>query len=527
MKAKVWLISWLIIVVSALSVFGYWVYKIDPYFHYHKPYLERYFYVLNNQRCQNDGISEHFDYDALISGTSMTENFRTTEADKIFGCNSIKVAYSGGSYKEINDNIEKALLANKSLKTVIRCLDMERFLDSSDNMRTDLGNYPTYLYDNNPFNDVKYLLNRDVIFGRVYQMTLDNDKEGFKPGITTFDNYSRWQASYIFGINTVSPNGVTVTETEQLHLSDEEKKIIRKNIEQNVTGVADKYPNVDFYYFYPPYSVVTWNNWKTQGNLYKQLEAEEYITELIIPHKNIHLFSFNNRTDITADLNNYKDGAHYGCWINSLMLKWMHDGQYQLTEDNYKDYLKQEYDFYTTFDYASVNGQEDYEADFYAAALLNEELTGIRPLDVLNDSAVEVSISGADYKYDGENKVVVDCHGSLAREPGGEDLTKYLRDKEFIGVKFNVNMNDGYNYLVFNGQKIANHGRLAAYVYDSDGEVVGKAEADYLDLDNEVHQYVIDISMINGNVTIVLNGGYIDSTGSADSGYQFSNIYMY
>ena len=110
MKVKIWLISWLIIVVSALSVLGFWVYKIDPFFHYHKPDLEGYFYPLNNERSQNDGISKYFDYDALISGTSMTQNFRTTEADKIFGCNSIKVAYSGGSYKEINDNIEKPLL---------------------------------------------------------------------------------------------------------------------------------------------------------------------------------------------------------------------------------------------------------------------------------------------------------------------------------------------------------------------------------------------------------------------------------
>ena len=174
MKVKIWLISWLIIVASALSVLGFWVYKIDPFFHYHKPDLDGYFYSLNNQRSQNDGISKHFDYDALISGTSMTENFRTTEADKIFGCNSIKVAYSGGSYKEINDNIENALEANKDLKLVIRCLDMGKFLSPYDDMRTDLGKYPTYLYDSNPLNDVEYLLNRDVIFGRAYQMTLDN-----------------------------------------------------------------------------------------------------------------------------------------------------------------------------------------------------------------------------------------------------------------------------------------------------------------------------------------------------------------
>ena len=132
MKAKVWLISWLVIVISALSVFGYWVYKIDPYFHYHKPDLDKYFYTLNNQRSQNDGIIKHFDYDAIITGTSMTENFRTSEADEIFGFHYIKVSFSGGTYKEINDNIEKALSINKNLKTVIRCLDLSHFFALPD-----------------------------------------------------------------------------------------------------------------------------------------------------------------------------------------------------------------------------------------------------------------------------------------------------------------------------------------------------------------------------------------------------------
>ncbi len=528
MKAKIWLISWLIIVVSVLSVFGFWVYRIDPFFHYHKPILDRYFYPLNNQRSQNDGISKHFEYDALITGSSMAENFRTTEADKIFGCNSIKVAYSGGSYKEINDNIERALEANDRLELVIRCLDMGRFYDAYDVIRIDLGDYPTYLYDNNPFNDVKYLLNRDVVFSRVYQMTLDNDKEGFKPGITQFDDYSRWQSSFVFGINTANPSGVTLTAKEQFHLTKEEKEVISKNIEFNVTSIADEHPNVEFYYFYSPYSVLSWNAWRTDGTLYKMLEAEAYITELIVPHKNIHLFSFNNRTDITTDLNNYKDAGHYACWINSLMLKWMHAGQYQLTEDNYKDYLEQEYNFYTTFDYESINGQIDYEADFYAAALLNKELTGIDPLDVLNDDKVSVTINGAEFfKDENGRNAIVNCHGKLNRDYNTETLVDYIRDKEYIGIKFDVNLDDGYNYLCFNGQKLMDHGKLTAYVFDEDGTLVGQIENNYPDLDNELHQYVIDLSTISGKVTVVLNGGFTDYTGSSNSNYQFSNIFLY
>lgn len=527
MKAKVWLISWLIIVVSALCVFGFWVFKIDPFFHYHKPDLEKYFYALYNQRSQNDGISKHFDYDTLITGTSMTENFRTSEVDSIFECNSIKVAYSGGTYKEINDNIDIAIKSNSNLKRVIRCLDMGKFGKSWDDRRTDLGEFPTYLYDSNPFNDVKYLLNRDIIFGRAYQMTVDNNKENFKPGITSFDDYSRWQQVYTFGIKTVKPDGLEKKEPEvHSYLSDDDKAIIKKNIEYNVLRTADENPDVEFYYFYSPYSIAWWAETYNAGNLYRQLEMEKYVTELIVPHKNIHLFSFNNRTDIITDLNNYKDSLHYATWVNSLMLKWMHDGDYQLTEDNYQEYLEKEYEFYTAFDYGSVNNQEDYEADFYAAALLNKELTGIDPMDILNDNRVEISLNGAECVRDGDTgRMVVDCYGTLARET--EDLAEYIRDKEYIGAKFSINMDEGYNYLSFCGKKIMDHGRLTACAYDSDGILIGKIEANYTDLDNEIHHYVMDLSTARGVVTIVLNGGYIDSTGSDESHYQLSEVFMY
>ena len=115
----------------------------------------------------------------------------------------------------------------------------------------------------------------------------------------------------------------------------------------------------------------------------------------------------------------------------------------------------------------------------------------------------------------------------LTRDNNTDSLADYIRDNEYIGIKFDVDLDDGYNYLCFNGQKLMDHGRLTAYVYDEDGTVVGQIEINYPDLDNEVHQYVIDLSAISGKVTVILNGGFIDCTGSPNSNYQFSDIYMY
>lgn len=358
--SKIWIILYIMFVLMALGTVGKWVVRIDPFFHYHKPLIDRYSYDLNNQRSQNDGISKHFDYDALITGTSMTENFKTSELDEIFGTHSIKVPYSGSTYKEINDNVANAIKHNGKLKYVFRGLDMGKFMDEKNAIRQDLGKYPTYLYDDNVFNDVNYVFNRNVIFDRVYSMTVENDEEDFSPGITSFDDYSNWMGSYKFGIEAVCPDGVSeVVKGEPIHLTNEERERVLGNTKQNITDVAEKNSQITFYYFFPPYSAVWWKELVTNGTIYKQIEAERIVIEELIKYDNIKLFSFNNLTEITTDINNYKDKLHYGEWVNSLMLKYMHEGKGQLTKDNYESYLNKELDFYLSFDYSTLNNQVD------------------------------------------------------------------------------------------------------------------------------------------------------------------------
>lgn len=282
----------------------------------------------------------------------MTENFSSSLADELFEVNSVKVPYFGASYREIDDAIATGLYNNPKLKMVIRGLDMMKLMDDAEEMRFDMGEYPTYLYDDNPFNDVKYLLNKEVIFNRVYPMVVYSKKNGFDAGITSFDEYSNWNDEYEYGIEYIFPNGrQTVTAGEPVHLTEEERKMEDDNISLNVTQLASEYPGVDFYYFLTPYSVYWWGEKVTDGTIYKQVEAEEEAIRLILEQDNIHLYSFNTREDIIANPDNYKDNHHYGEWINDLILTEMKNDECRLTKENYSDYIEKELEFLTTFDY--------------------------------------------------------------------------------------------------------------------------------------------------------------------------------
>ena len=148
----------LIITIIICFSLGMLTIIIDPYFHYHAPlnFLE---YPIENERYQNDGIVKHFQYNAIITGTSMTDNFKTSEFDEIFEVDSIKVPFPGARFKEINENLERAVQANPEIKIIVRALDYDFLLFDKDAVRYEPDFYPTYLYDNKLYNDVKYFFN--------------------------------------------------------------------------------------------------------------------------------------------------------------------------------------------------------------------------------------------------------------------------------------------------------------------------------------------------------------------------------
>ena len=82
-KNKIWAVATVSLIVLCVAAIGAVVAVIDPYFHYGKG-LSCLSYPLHNQRYQNDGIAKHFDYDAVIIGSSMTENFKPSELDELF-----------------------------------------------------------------------------------------------------------------------------------------------------------------------------------------------------------------------------------------------------------------------------------------------------------------------------------------------------------------------------------------------------------------------------------------------------------
>lgn len=350
-KSARWVRGFLILYVLILVLLGGFTAFIDPYFHYHKPW-SFVKYELKNERYQNNGIVKHFDYDAIITGSSMTECFMPSELDALFDVSAVKVPFSGGSYKEVNDNLVVATQYNPNIKMIVRGLDANRFFEDKDQM--DYTEYPDYLYDDFIWNDAGYLFNKTIL------ITAIKNLHGYlaeKTNYMSFDDYCNWSNYETYGKAAVDRNydrqAIEKVE-EMLPITEEEYERMDQNIEQNIVALAEKNPDIDFYIYFSPYSIYYFDFWNRTGQLERQLKAERHFIEKLLPYGNIHVFSFFTEYDVICDLDNYKDIAHHRGAVNSQILIWMKEGTHELNYDNYEEYCREEWDFYMNYDYDAL-----------------------------------------------------------------------------------------------------------------------------------------------------------------------------
>ena len=187
-KKKKWFWGTLAGLIMVLFMITVVMVVVDPYFHYHKP-IDALSYRLYSERYINDGIAKHFDYDAIITGTSMNQNFKTTQMDELFGTNSVKMTFAGGAFQEISKNVETALNSKNDVKLVVWGIDYLGLNRDYDYRYYE--EYPDYLYDNNLFNDVSYIFNKTILFEGLLNTLIKNLKG--EPS-TTFDEYASWDS---------------------------------------------------------------------------------------------------------------------------------------------------------------------------------------------------------------------------------------------------------------------------------------------------------------------------------------------
>ena len=350
MKSRRWVLSVVGAYFLLLCMITCIVIIVDPYFHFHTP-MEGMAYVMEEEQYIVDGITKNFDYDTLITGSSTTRCFSTAVIDEQFDAKSVRLTLSGESFKRVNDNLQTAIDTHPDLKLVIREIGTLWFVTDENYMGQD--NYPEYLYDNNLWNDVYYIFNGDVLCNRVFPEMVRTINGN--PG-KSFDSYVSDEGTgreYVLSAYDRPPKvekEIDETETEQMISA------LDRNLQRNVIGIIEDNPDITFYLFFPPYSICWWDSLSQNGEmtLLRRIQMEKYVIEKLIPYENVRLFSFFTAYEEICNLDNYVDDVHYAENLSTRILKWMKTGEYELTEDNYEEYINNITEFYCNYNYDAL-----------------------------------------------------------------------------------------------------------------------------------------------------------------------------
>lgn len=345
MSPKKWLTTVLVIVGVAVIILVSAVIVIDPYLHFHAP-LKGLSYSFNNSRYVDDGINRHYDYDALITGTSMCANFRASQLEELIGCTAVKTTFFGSSYHELAANMERAIKHQPKLKYIVCSFDPNNLSTKAD--VDNYSGYPTYLYDDNVLNDVYYVFNKDVLIQTLN--VINYTRAGNKT--PDFDEYERFDYYYEFGKEAVLSRYNRAEKCDlAVSFSEQNKLLISENVVNNYVRLAKENPEVEFYFFLPPYSCLYWDSLVQTNQIDFVIEAERYGASLMLGVDNLHLYGFETLFEITTDLNRYMDSLHYDAAVNELILDNMVNGVNELTYDNIDEYFDTIAAFYAEYDF--------------------------------------------------------------------------------------------------------------------------------------------------------------------------------
>lgn len=346
-KQKKWFLVTLLGTLGGLLMILIAMVIVDPYFHYHGmvPGIS---YRLYSERYINRGIARHFEYDAVITGSSMNQNFKTSLMDELFGTNSIKIPFSGGGFREMTDTLRAAFESDNEIKYVLWGLDYNGL--GREHYWKGYEEYPEYLYDDNLLNDVQYIWNKSILFEGLI-INLLQTVQGVET--TSFDDYSSWTGA-------TGWEGISATyqrSLEILPMKEIEENTLNQTVENmmlNIVNLAKENPNTQFLLFYAPYSALHWEALYRDGELEKQLWIEAAATKTLLECDNIQLYSFADVTEVTGNINLYRDTEHYIAEINDEIMRWIAEGKGRVTRENYQELIQWEYDYYMNYDYDSL-----------------------------------------------------------------------------------------------------------------------------------------------------------------------------
>jgi hypothetical protein len=343
MNNKVWIKKSFIFTVIIIIIIGIFNYIVDPFHQYRVKTFYPIAYISKLQRYINPGFAKNYDYDSIILGSSISENFVISDVKKILNFQKpIKLCISGTSAYEEGLTLKTAL-KHKKVKNVLYGLDTFLFWGNPNRIRHGAKTFPYYLYDNKILNDYQYIFSLDTTVHsiKVLYNALIDDKNSIK---YNYDKMYQWQhtvPSSHFSKKYVLKKWDERKKSDIAYQPNNNFMFYKKSFDKNFLDLIKVYPNTNFIIYFPPYSILAYKLEQEQKVFQDRLKFKKYIFEATKQMSNVKIYDFQIAKNVTHNLSNYHDLDHYHQKINKWVLEQIKNNNFKVNEKNIDSILKE------------------------------------------------------------------------------------------------------------------------------------------------------------------------------------------
>lgn len=312
-KAKSWVALTLTLLVISTALCMAAVYIVDPFEHYRESAILP---LYDQESYNNPGIARNYDYDAVILGTSMVEMSHPSVIDACFGVHSVKLPMRGSYTAHMGWQLTHVLDTHE-LKLAILAVDAYSLMGRPD----DDDEIYDYLWNDDPLDDIHYLLNRDVLLVKIPKML----KNTGRPLDTKRDDMYQW-TDVVFSKQSVL-DAVTFSAQKEMMPADTNLERSTENITRHLEPSIREHPETTFKIYMPPYSVGYWYMMTRGGLSEQQYRSRARVCELLLQYPNVEIYDFSSRVEWITDLDSYFDYSHHSSAMSDAIMQAMAAGE--------------------------------------------------------------------------------------------------------------------------------------------------------------------------------------------------------
>ena len=314
---KRWAIFTLAATILLLSLCALTVYLVDPFEHYRESAILP---LYDQESYNNPGIARNYNYDAVILGTSMVEMSHPSVIDECFGVSSVKLPMRGSHTAQMGWQLSH-VFDTHALSLAILAVDAYSLMGPPD----DMEEIYDYLWNDEPLDDVSYLLNLDVLLVKIPKLlgNLGKPLDGKRDAMYQWTDVT-FSAQSVFDSFSFQP---------QREMTDPEYRLERstENIRRHIETYVAAHPETTFKIYMPPYSVAYWYVMTRGGLSEQQFRSRARVCELLLDYPNVEIYDFSSRLEWITDLDNYFDYSHHSGEVSDAIMRAMAAGENRVT----------------------------------------------------------------------------------------------------------------------------------------------------------------------------------------------------